>query len=45
LIPVSLGIAGFLIAWSLTGMFMLAGIAMLLTTAFGALQKQVREIQ
>ncbi|HEY2496983.1 MAG TPA: MFS transporter [Candidatus Angelobacter sp.] len=44
LIPVSLGIAGFLIAWSLKGMFILAGIAMLLTTAFGALQKQVREI-
>jgi hypothetical protein len=44
LIPVSLGIAGLLIAWSLKGMFIIAGTAILLTTAFGALQKQVREI-
>lgn len=45
LIPVSLGVAGLLIAWSLNGMFILAGISMLLVTALGATQKQVREIQ
>ncbi|HZS25971.1 MAG TPA: MFS transporter [Candidatus Angelobacter sp.] len=45
LAPVSLAIAGFLIAWNFEYMFLLAGVAMLLVTAFGALQKTVREIQ
>jgi MFS family permease len=45
LIPVSLGVAGLLIAWNLRGMFILAGVSMLLVTAFGATQKQVREIE
>lgn len=45
LAPVSLAVAGFLIAWNFEFMFLLAGIAMLLVTAFGALQKTVREIQ
>lgn len=45
LIPVSLAIAGLLIAWDLKWMFLLAGASMLLITAFGALQKQVRGIE
>ncbi|HKV92770.1 MAG TPA: MFS transporter [Candidatus Angelobacter sp.] len=45
LAPVSLAIAGFLIAWNFEFMFLLAGVAMLLVTAFGALQKTVREIE
>jgi hypothetical protein len=45
LAPVSLAVAGFLIAWNFEYMFLLAGVAMLLVTAFGALQKTVREIK
>jgi MFS family permease len=45
LIPVSLAIAGLLIAWSLKLMFLTAGVSMLLVTAFGASQKQVRAIE
>lgn len=45
LAPVSLAVAGFLIAWNFEYMFLLAGVAMLLVTAFGALQKTVRDIQ
>jgi hypothetical protein len=45
LIPVSLAVAGLLIAWDLKLVFLIAGTSMLLITAFGALQKQVREIQ
>lgn len=45
LIPVSLAAAGLLIAWNLKWMFLLAGMSMLLITAFGALQKQVRQNQ
>jgi len=45
LIPVSLGVAGFLIAWSLKGMFLLAGGMILLVTAGASLQKPVREIE
>lgn len=45
LLPVSLAAAGLLIAWNLRFMFLVAGASMLLITAFGALQKQVREIE
>jgi hypothetical protein len=45
LIPVSLAVAGLLIAWSLKLMFLIAGVSMLLITAFGASQKQVRAIE
>jgi MFS family permease len=45
LLPVSMAVAGLLIAWNLKWMFLLAGAAMLLITAFGALHKEVREIQ
>ncbi|HET9282635.1 MAG TPA: MFS transporter [Candidatus Angelobacter sp.] len=45
LAPVSLAVAGFLIAWNFEFMFLLAGAAMLLVTAFGTMQKTVREIQ
>jgi MFS family permease len=45
LIPVSLAVAGLLIAWSLKLMFLTAGVSMLLVTVFGASQKQVRAIE
>lgn len=45
LMPVSLAAAGLLVAWNMKWMFILAGTCMLLITAFGALQKQVREIR
>ena len=45
LIPVSLAVAGLLIAWNLKLMFLIAGVSMLLITAFGASQKQVRAIE
>jgi hypothetical protein len=44
LLPISLAGAGFLVAWSLTGMFLLAGGAMLLVTAVGASRPAVRAI-
>jgi MFS family permease len=45
LLPISLAVAGFLVAWSLKGMFLLAGGVMLLATAVASLQKPVREIE
>jgi MFS family permease len=45
LLPISLAVAGFLVAWSLKGMFLLAGGVMLLATAAASLQKPVREIE
>ena len=45
LMPVSLAVAGLLIAWSLKLMFLIAGVSMLLITAFGLSQKQVRAIE
>jgi MFS family permease len=45
LMPVSLAVAGFLVAWSLKVMFMIAGGAMLMVTVFGALHREVRAIQ
>ena len=45
LLPVSLAVAGLLIAWNLKLMFLIAGVSMLLVTAFGASQKQVRAIE
>jgi MFS family permease len=45
LLPVSMAVAGLLIAWNMQWMFILAGAAMLLITVFGALQKQVRAIE
>jgi MFS family permease len=42
--PISLALAGFLVAWSLKLMFLLAGGVMLLAVAGAALQKPVREI-
>jgi MFS family permease len=44
LMPLSLAGAGLLAAWSLTGMFVLAGGAMLLVTAAGAARSSVRAI-
>ena len=45
LMPISLAAAGFLVAWNLAGTFLVAGSAMLLITASGALQKEVRAIE
>ncbi|HLK08757.1 MAG TPA: MFS transporter [Candidatus Angelobacter sp.] len=45
LIPVSLAVAGLLIAWNLKLMFLIAGLSMVLITAFGFLQKDVRAIE
>lgn len=45
LFPVSLAAAGFLVAWNIQWTFILAGAAMLVVTGFGALQKQVRDIE
>lgn len=45
LLPVSLAVTGFLVAWSLKLMFVLAGAAMLLVAGAAALQKPVRQIE
>ncbi|HXN63870.1 MAG TPA: hypothetical protein VN862_00950 [Candidatus Acidoferrales bacterium] len=42
--PISLAAAGFLVAWNLKLMFLLAGGLMVLTAAGAAFQKPVREI-
>ena len=42
--PISLAVAGFLVAWSLKLMFLLAGGLMVLTAAGASFQKPVREI-
>jgi MFS family permease len=42
--PISLAVAGFMIAWSLKLMFLLAGGLMVLTAVGAAFQKPVREI-
>jgi len=38
-------VGALLIAWDLKVMFLIAGVSMLLVTAFGFLQKQVRAIE
>jgi len=43
--PISLAVAGFLVAWSLKLMFLLAGGLMVLAAAGASLQKPVREIE
>ncbi len=43
--PISLAVAGFLVAWNLKFMFLLAGGLMVLTAAGAAFQKPVREIE
>jgi len=45
LMPLSYAIAGFLVAWNVKLMFVLAGCLMLLAAAAGSLQKPVREIE
>ncbi|MGB8131348.1 MAG: MFS transporter [Candidatus Angelobacter sp.] len=45
LMPVSLAGAGLMIAWNLKLMFLIAGMSMVLITAFGFLQKEVRAIE
>jgi MFS family permease len=43
--PISLAVAGFLVAWSLKLMFLLAGGLMMLAAAGASFQKPVREIE
>ena len=43
--PISFALAGFLVAWSLKFMFLLAGLAMLLAAAGASIPKSVREIE
>jgi len=43
--PISLAVAGFVVAWSLKFMFLLAGGLMLLAAAGASFQKPVREIE
>jgi MFS family permease len=43
--PISLAVAGFLVAWSLKFMFLLAGGLMILAAAGASFQKPVREIE
>lgn len=43
--PISLAVAGFLVAWSLKVMFLLAGGLMVLAAAGASFQKPVREIE
>jgi len=45
LMPISLAGAGLMIAWNLKLMFLIAGMSMVLITAFGFLQKEVRAIE
>jgi MFS family permease len=45
LMPVSLVGAGLMIAWNLKLMFLISGMSMVLITAFGFLQKEVRAIE
>lgn len=45
IIPISLAVAGLLVAWSLKVMFLFAGGLMVLAAAGAAFQKQVREIE
>ena len=45
LMPISLAGAGLMIAWNLKLMFLIAGMSMVMITAFGFLQKEVRAIE
>jgi MFS transporter len=45
LMPLSMAGAGFAVAWSTRGMFMVSGTAVLMVSVFGALQKGVRAIE
>lgn len=45
IMPISFALAGFLVAWSLKYMFVLAGLAMLLAAVGASIPKSVREIE
>ena len=45
MVPISLGVAGFLVAWNLRLMFLLAGALMMIVAFGAALQKPVRQIE
>jgi hypothetical protein len=42
--PLSMAAAGAAVSWSAKGMFLIAGASVVLVSAFGALQKDVRAI-
>jgi hypothetical protein len=44
LMPLSMAAAGAAVSWSAKGMFLIAGTAVVLVSAFGALQRDVRAI-
>ncbi|HKF20963.1 MAG TPA: MFS transporter [Candidatus Angelobacter sp.] len=45
LMPVSYAVAGLLAAWSLKGLFLIAGASLVVVAGIGALQKPVRDIE
>jgi MFS family permease len=45
LLPVSYAVAGLLAGWSLRGLFIVSGAALLIVAALGAMQKHVRDIE
>ena len=45
LMPISLALSGFLVAWNMKSVFLLAGGIVLLSTAAASLQRRVREIE
>jgi hypothetical protein len=45
LMPLSMAGAGVAVSWSVQGMFMIAGVAVLVVSVFGALQRDVRAIE
>ena len=45
LMPLSMAASGIAVSWSARGMFMIAGAAVMLVSAFGATQKDVRAIE
>jgi hypothetical protein len=45
LMPLSMAAAGAAVEWSVAGVFMISGAAVVLVSVFGLLQKPVREIR
>jgi hypothetical protein len=45
LMPISMAVAGVAVEWSAPWMFAIAGAAVALVAAFGALQRPVRDIE
>jgi uncharacterized membrane protein YeiH len=45
LMPLSMAGAGVAVSWSVQAMFMIAGVAVLIVSVFGAMQRDVRAIE